>query len=269
MFNLFEIMQGAQGGNAYQTLANQFGIGQQQAQQAVEAVLPAISLGLQQQAQTLEGWQNILSTLSQSQNSAQFYDSDGDGIPDHLEKEGQFALGSMFGGPEMTQAIGQQAAQFAGIPANIMQQMMPAIIAMVMGGLFKGMNNSFGGMLGQMMQGGAAQGGLGQGGLGGMLGGMFGQGMQPQNQGNIFGNVLGGMFGGQQPQQQGGLGGMFGNILNSMMTGARQPEPPPQADPMGAGLEMLKGMFETGKHVQSTHMDTWQDLFNQFSKPRE
>ncbi len=40
MFNLFEIMQGAQGGNAYQTLANQFGIGQQQAQQAVEAVLP-------------------------------------------------------------------------------------------------------------------------------------------------------------------------------------------------------------------------------------
>lgn len=265
MINLFEIMQGAQGGNAYQSLANQFGIGPQQAQQAVEAVLPAITMGLQQQAQTLEGWQNILSTLGQSQTSAQFYDSDGDGIPDHLENEGKNALGSLFGGPEMTQAVAQQAAQFAGLPAQMMQQMMPAIAAMVMGGLLKGFTNSgLGGMLGQMMQGGAAQGGLG-----GMLGGMFGQGMAPQNQGNVFGNVLGGMFGGQQPQQQGGLAGMFGTILNSMVNGGRQPQPAPQADPLGAGLEMMKGMFETGKHVQSTQMDAWQDIFNQFSKPRE
>jgi hypothetical protein len=272
MINLFEIMQGAQGGNAYQNLANQFGIGQQQAQQAVEAVLPAISLGLQQQAQTIEGWQNILSTLGQSQNSAQFYDSDGDGIPDHLESEGRNALGSMFGGPDMTQAITQQAAQFAGLPASMMQQMMPVIAAMIMGGLFKGASNSgLGGILGQMMQGGAAPGGLG-----GMLGGMFGQGMGqqnpgPQNPGNVFGNVLGGMFGGQpQPQQQpGGLGGIFGTILNSMVTGGRPPEPPPQADPMAASLEMLKGMFETGKHVQSTQMSAWQDMFSQLSRPKD
>ena len=265
MINLFEIMQGAQGGNAYQNLASQFGIGPQQAQQAVEAVLPAISLGLQQQAQTIEGWQNILSTLGQSQNSAQFYDSDGDGIPDHLENEGRNALGSMFGGPEMTQAIAQQAAQFAGLPATIMQQMLPVITAMVMGGLFKGAANSgLGGILGQMMQGSAAQGGLG-----GMLGGMFGQGMNQNNPGNVFGNMMGGMFGGQPQPQQGGLGGMFGNILNTMMTGGRPPEPPPQADPLGAGLDMLKGMFETGKHVQSTQMDAWQEMFSQFSRPRD
>jgi hypothetical protein len=50
MFNLLEIMQAAQGGNAYNNLAQQFGIGTEQAQKAVEALLPAMSMGLQQQA---------------------------------------------------------------------------------------------------------------------------------------------------------------------------------------------------------------------------
>lgn len=267
MINLFDIMQSAQGGNAYNNLAQQFGIGPEQAQQAVQAVLPAISMGLQQQAQSLEGWQNILSTLGQSQSSAQFFDSDGDGIPDHLENEGQNALGTMFGGPEMTEAVAAHAAQFAGLPATIMQQMLPVIASMIVGGLFKGAtNNGLGGLIGQMMQGGAAQGGLGN-----IFGGMFGQNMAPQQpQGGMggFGNILGGMFGGAQqaPQQQGGLGGIFGNILGGMM-GAAQPAPPPKpADPVSAGLDMLKGMFESGQQIQGAQMDALQQIFGQFTR---
>jgi hypothetical protein len=265
MMNLFEIMQQAQGGNAYNNLAQQFGIGPDQAQKAVEAVLPAFSLGLQQQAQTLEGWSNILSSLSQSQNSAQFYDSDGDGIPDSMENDGQNALGGLFGTPEVTQAMAGQAAQFAGLPATIMQQMLPVIASMVIGGLFKSASNSgLGGLLGQMMQG-------GQSNLGTILGGMFGQAPQQPAPGG-FGNILGQMMGGGQPQQQpGGLGGMFGNILNQMMGGGRpapQAAPPPAADPVSAGLDMLKGMFESGQKVQSTQMDAFQQVFQQFSQKR-
>lgn len=246
MFNLFEIMQAAQGGNAFNNLGQQFGIGSEQAQKAVEAVLPAISLGLQQQTQTIEGWQNLLNTLGQSHGSAAFFDSDGDGIPDHLENEGNGALGTMFGGPEMAQAVAKNAAQFAGLPASIMQQMLPVIASMIMGGLFKGATNSgLGGILGQMMQGGGMGGGLGGagGGLGGMLGGMFGQPPQPQNP----------------------MGGMFGNILGQMMGGNRAaPQQPPDA--MSAGLDMLKGMFETGREVHSSQMDAWQKILGQLNQ---
>lgn len=274
MFNLFEIMQAAQGGNAFNNLGQQFGIGSEQAQKAVEAVLPAISLGLQQQTQTIEGWQNLLNTLGQSQGSAAFFDSDGDGIPDHLENEGNGALGTMFGGPEMAQAVAKNAAQFAGLPASIMQQMLPVIASMIMGGLFKGATNSgLGGILGQMMQGGGMGGGLGGaggglgGGLGGMLGGMFGQPPQPQNpMGGIFGNILGQMMGGGAPQpQQNPMGGMFGNILGQMMGGNRAaPQQPPDA--MSAGLDMLKGMFETGREVHSSQMDAWQKILGQLNQ---
>lgn len=252
MLNLFDIMQSAQGGNAYNNLAQQFGIAPEQAQKATEAVLPAFSMGLQQQAATMEGWQNILSSLSQAQGSAQFFDSDGDGIPDNLENQGQNALGAMFGGPQMANAVASHAAQFAGVPAAIMQQMLPVIAAMVLGGLFKGAASSgLGGLLGQMMQGGQT----GQGNIGGP-----------------FGNIFGSMPGGQQaPPQAGGLGGMWGNIMSSMMGGGRPapaPEPPPQADPMAAGIDVLKGMFETGKQVQTTQMDALQQIFSQFTPKR-
>lgn len=261
MFNLLEIMQAAQGGNAYNNLAQQFGIGTEQAQKAVEAVLPAISMGLQQQAQSMEGWQNILSSLSQAQGSEQFFDSDGDGIPDNLENQGENALGAMFGGPEVAQAVASQAAQFAGLPATMMQQMLPMIATMVIGGLFKGaMNNGLGGLLGQMMQGG------GQGGLGNILGGMFGQ--QPSQaggMGGMFGNILGQMMGqGAAPQQQ--PGGMFGNILGQMMGQPPQPAPPPAADPVTSGLDMLKTMFNTGKEVHSSQLDALQNIFAQFTQ---
>lgn len=277
MMNLLEIMQAAQGGNAYNNLANQFGIGPEQAQQAVQAVLPAFSMGLQQQAQTMEGWQNILGSLSQAKGSEEFFDSDGDGIPDHLEEQGNNALGAMFGAPDVSQAVATQAAQFAGLPAGLMQQMLPVIASMIIGGLFKGAtNNGLGGLLGQMMGGGAQGGGAQGGALGNILGGMFGQQAAPQQNagmGGMLGGILGQMLGGgqqQQPQQNNNMGGMLGNILGQMMGGGRQAAPPPPqpADPVSAGLDMLKGMFESGQKVQSTQMDAFSQVLQQLGQKR-
>lgn len=224
MLNLLEIMQNAQGGNAYQNLANQFGIGSDQAQKAVEALLPAFSMGLQQQTQTMEGWQSVLASLGQARNSAQFFDSDAAGIPDHLENEGQKALGAMFGNPETAQAVARQAAQFAGLPVQMMQQMLPVIASMVMGGLFKGAMN---------------------GGLGGVLGGMFGQpAPTPQQQaGTMLETFFGSFFGGRAPQ----------------------PLPDPQ-DPVAAGLDMLKGMFQTGQEVHTAQMEALSQIFQQVTR---
>lgn len=264
MLNLLEIMQNAQGGNAYNNLANQFGIGPDQAQQAVEALLPAFSAGLQQQANTLEGWQNILGSLSQAQGAEQFFDSDGDGIPDHLEEQGNNAVAAMFGGQEISQAVAGQAAQFAGLPASMMQQMLPVIASMVMGGLFKGaMNGGLGGLLGQMMQGGMQQGGLGN-----ILGSVLGQSMAPQQQApqGGLGGLLGGLLGGGQQQAAGG--GLLGGILGSLLGGGRAaPQPQPQAaDPVAMGLDALKGMFQTGQQVQGQQMDAFTQILGQLTK---
>lgn len=237
MLNLLDMMRQAQGGNAFGNLANQFGIAPDQAQKAVEALLPAFSMGLEQQTRTMEGWQNLLGTLSQAQGAAQFYDSDGDGIPDHLEQDGKQALGAMFGTPDTARAVAEHAARFAGMPAGIIQQMLPVIASMVMGGLFKGaMNGGMAGPLGQAMQ----------GGLGSILGGAFGQPKPqaaPANGADMLGTILGGLFGGRPPQ-----------------------DPPTPQDPVAAGLDMLKGMFQTGQEVHNTQMEALQQIFRQITQ---
>ncbi len=46
MFNLSDILQSAQGGQAIDNIAQRFGLSPEQAQAAVQALIPAISAGL-------------------------------------------------------------------------------------------------------------------------------------------------------------------------------------------------------------------------------
>ncbi len=236
MMNLFEIMQAAQGGNAYNNLAQKFGIAPEQAQAAVQSVLPAISLGLQQQAQSLEGWQGLLRTLGGSQASAEHFDKNGGGIPDALGKEGQSAIGAMFGSPQVSDAVAQHAAQTAGLPTTLVQQMLPVIASMVVGGLFKGATNAgLGALLGQAMQGGGL--------------------------GHILGQFLGGPF----PAGQAAAGNIFGSIVGQMLGAGKPAAPQPSTmDPVAAGLEALKSMFGTGQQIHAQHMDALTRIFSQF-----
>jgi hypothetical protein len=250
MMNLFEMMMQAQGGNAMQNLSRQFGLSPEQAQSAVESLLPAMSMGMQRQTESVDGLQNFMQMFGGGQ-FAGFHDADGDGIPDNAVSQGNDVLGALFGGKDMSRAVAAQAAAASGVSDAILKQMMPVVASMLMGGLFKGaMGNGLGGLMGQAMQ----------GGLGNMPGGGYQQPQQPQN-------PLGGLFGG--PAGGGLMGGMLGNILGGLMGGGRQ-APPPQAapDPMMAGLDMLKGMFQTGQQVNQGYQDNLQQMFEQFTQRR-
>lgn len=233
MMNLFEMMMQAQGGNAVNNMARQFGLAPEQAQSAMEALLPAFQMGMQRQAGTPDGMESLLKMFGGGQ-FAGFHDANGDGIPDAAATQGNDILGQLFGGKEVSRAVANQAAAMSGISDAILKQMLPVMASMLMGGLFKGaMNNGLGGLMGQAMQ----------GGLSNMMGGMAGQ---PQQQ------AAGGLF-----------GGLLGNLFGGMMGGAR-PQPQPQ-DPVVAGLDMFKGMFDSGQKVQQAQMDGLQQIFEQFT----
>jgi hypothetical protein len=239
MMNLFEMMTQAQGGNAVNNMARQFGLAPDQAQSAMEALLPAFSTGLQRQAQSADGLQNLMQMFGGGQY-ASFHDADGDGIPDNAQEQGNDILGQLFGGKEVSRAVAAQASAISGVSDSILKQMLPVMASMLMGGLFKGaMGNGLGGLMGQAMQ----------GGLGGMMGQMMSQPPQQQAGGGLF-------------------GGLLGNLMGGMLGGGRQQPPPQPQDPMMAGLDMLKGMFETGQTVQRSQMDGLQQIFEQFSGRR-
>ena len=222
--NLFDMLANSQNGQGMDQLARQFGLSQQQAQDAVAALLPAFSQGLKRNASDPYGVGSFISAMASGNHAKYFEDAQNAFSPQGMA-EGNGILGHLFGSKDLSRAVASQAAQATGLGQQTLQQMLPVIASMIMGGLFKQSTNQlqgaqaagFGGsgnplqeIIEQMMR----QGGQMGGGLGG---GMPGQPQpqqrqtpqQPQGQpvdpfDNPFGKILKDMFGGAMPGMPGG-----------------------------------------------------------------
>lgn len=286
MMTLFDIMQQAQNGQAMQNIARQYGLSQQQTQAAIEALLPAFSMGLQRQTQDPYAFGGLAQMMA-ANPYAKMFDANGDGIPDHAQAMGNNVLGQLFGSKEVSNAVAAQAAATTGLGQAILKQMLPVIASMVMGGLSKSASSrGLDGFFGQFAE---------------MMSGKQAAPPQQANPVNPFDAILGGFFGntGQPPRQppqaqpgsMGGamgadaFGGMLGQILSGMMGGAQPgagaatqaaPEPrraEPQSDeteeptsgatgPGAIGLDALNQMFEHGRKVQDQHQTALKDIFD-------
>ncbi|MFB9984111.1 DUF937 domain-containing protein [Mesorhizobium kowhaii] len=232
MPTLFDMLAQAQNGNGMQALAQQYGLSMQQTQAAVAALLPAFSQGLQRNTADPYGLGAFMTAMASGQHAKYFEDATRAFSPQGVD-EGNGILGHLFGSKDLSRAVASQAAQASGVSQQILQQMLPAIASMVMGGLFKQTTNQ--------MQ---AAGGFGGGGnnpLGEIIEQMMRQGgmqapapqprqaPQPQNpMDNPLGKVLQDMFGGGAPQPQ----------------SQPQPAPNPYGDnPLG---KVLQDMFGGG-----------------------
>ncbi|QEL23277.1 DUF937 domain-containing protein [Bosea sp. F3-2] len=286
MMNLFDIMQSAQNGRAVPNLAQQYGLSLQQTQAALDALLPAFSMGLQRQTQDPFAF-GALAQMMTASPYARFFEAAGSGIPTGAQSAGNDVLSQLFGSREVSQAIAAQAAATSGVSQAILKQMLPIIAAMLMGGLSKSSSNEgLGGILGQfaeMMR--------------GQMPGMQPAPQQPQMPANPFEAILKGMFGqaGAQPQASpqanptDPFGGALGQILGGMFGGAAasQPEsapaprsapprraPAPETEPEEAspsslppgpgsiGLDALNQMFEHGRQIQDEHQNALKSILD-------
>lgn len=293
MLNLFDMLNQSQSGQGMEALARQFNLSQQQTQAAVEALLPAFSQGLKQNAADPYGIGAFMTALASGQHAKYFENPMAAFSPQGVQ-EGNGILGHLFGSKDLSRAVAAQAAQATGLGQQVLQQMLPVIASMIMGGLFKqstnqlqaggfgGGSNPLGDIIEQMMR---------QG--GGILGGgqpQQRQAPQPQNPfDNPFGKVLQDMFGGgaaqQQPQQrqapQNPMGdNPWGKILEEMLGGGgqqssapqqrRAPQPEPQENPSGRPRnkydDIFGDMFETGRKQRDDYQKGVESIFEQFTK---
>lgn len=239
MFSLNDILQQAQGGSGIENLAQQFGISPQQAKSAVEALMPALSAGLQTRTQEPSGLADLFGAMFNERNQQAYEDPSALNAAE-TAANGQDAVERLFGTGQATQALAAHAAQTTGLSSGLLQSMIPVIISMVMGGMFKGMQNSgLGGMLEQLGRAGANSPGNSSGGLGDLLG---------QVLGGALGGAFGGGMGGQAPerqrapqQDQGGLGGGLGDLLGGMLGGGRQA---PQGRDQGGADQIFPQGFD-------------------------
>jgi len=259
MPSLFDIFAQAQNGNGMQALAQQYGLSMQQTQAAVQALLPAFSQGLQRNTADPYGLGAFMTAMASGQHAKYFDDASRAFSPQGID-EGNGILGHLFGSKDLSRAVAAQAAQATGLSQQVLQQMLPAMASMMMGGLFKQTNNQMqgaggfsagGNPLGEIIEQMMRQGGVAQ----------PSQQQQPSNPygENPLGKVLQDMFGGgaQQPQGQPQQApDPFGNnplgkVLQDMFGGgAQQPQGRPQQAPDTSGNnplgKVLQDMFGGG-----------------------
>ncbi len=303
MLPLFDMLANAQNGQAMEQLSRQFGLSMQQTQSAVEALMPAFSQGLKRNTSDPYGLGSFMSAMASGQHAKYFEDAQKAFAPQGVS-EGNGILGHLFGSKDLSRAVADQAAQVSGVSSQVLQQMLPVIASMIMGGLFKqstnqmhggqqaagfgGAGNPLGEIIEQMMK---------QG--GDMMAGRVPQPAPPPQQhpdpfDNPFGKVLKDMFGGGMPQQpppqqrraepqaQNPWGdNPLGKIFEEMMKGgqaAGRAAPPPEPEPRTRQPNPPEGraknpyddifgeMFKTGAKQRDEYEKNIGSIFDQFAK---
>jgi hypothetical protein len=254
MPTLFDMLTQAQNGSGMQALAQQYGLSMQQTQAAVTALLPAFSQGLQRNTADPYGLGAFMTAMASGQHAKYFEDATRAFSPQGVD-EGNGILGHLFGSKDLSRAVASQAAQASGVSQQILQQMLPVIASMVMGGLFKQTtgqmpgagNNPLSDIIGQMMRQGGMQ-------------APRSEPQQPNAMDNPFGKILQDMFGGaaeqpqSQPQQMGNpyADNPLGKALQDMFGGAQQPQQPARGpgrssdNPLGKMFEQMLGQGAAG-----------------------
>ena len=191
-------------GSPLSQMAGQFGLDQNQVQQALAAILPAMSSGLKNNVRQPGGPEALARALSQG-NHERYLERPEQAFEPTGQQDGRAILGHLFGSKDVSRRVSQHAAEKTGLGGDMIQQMLPAIASMVMGSLgrnTKGIGEQqlaqgLSMLGGQQQQQAAPQGG--GGGLGGLIGGVLG--------------ALGGGRGRQQaPQGLQGGGGQAGGL---------------------------------------------------------
>ncbi|MDP3067726.1 MAG: hypothetical protein Q8M72_03550, partial [Methylocystis sp.] len=137
-------------------------------------------------------------------------------------------LADLFGSPAAAGRVVQVASRESGLRPDILSQLLPVLVSVLIGGLFKNVSNrGLGGVLGQLVSSGA---------LGSILEQMLGGARTPQPEPAPMPAPRGGATGG------GLFGGLLGSILGSLLGGGRRPTP----DPYGGSTGDAGGFGRSG-----------------------
>lgn len=133
MFNWFDLMRQIQGSASFDAVARQFHLSSDQSQRVVAAFLPAFILGLQHAATPNDPSRFFPSMMSEAYRN--FWQMTGQTFSSQAQREGRKLLDQLFGSDEVSRRVAHQAADYAGVSADTMQQILPLLAGIMAGGM--------------------------------------------------------------------------------------------------------------------------------------
>jgi hypothetical protein len=257
--NLYEMMRQAQGGEAFASLARQYGLTQDEVRRAVEAFTPAFSTALQRNTADPMGFFQFMQALASGQH-AQFYRSPEEAAAPAGRREGEAILDRLFGSRELSRAVADQISAATGLADAVVSEMMPALSAMMMGGLEQQVGSGHNPMLEEMTRRMSALSGAAP-----AAGSETAQDTDPKRreQGSPFpGASAGSPF-------EAMFQTLYGAGLGSGEPGgrARAPRREPEPGAPRAGSDVFGELFEPGRKISEAYQRRIETLFDQFARP--
>jgi hypothetical protein len=275
MLPLFDMMLRAQNGEGMQAIGRQFGLAQEQAAQAMAALMPAFSSGFKRTSANPYDLTSLMSSMFTGSYAKYFEDVTKAFMPQGTA-DGNAVLEKLFGSKDVSRAIAAQAEQLTGIGQDVFKKMMPAMADALMGGLFKQMTGQMSGSNEAM----AAMNQMSQQWLQGM--GLQPKAPQPPSSNpfdNPFAQAMRSMWGMDKPEQpqstgqnpfadnpfakafQDMMAGGFASAQTTATPGTSKDRPAADGNPY---QDMMNSMFDSGLEVQKTYQKNLESIFDSY-----
>ncbi len=138
MFNWFDLMRQAQTSAAMDALARQFHLSGDQPQKIMAAFMPAFAMGLQHATTSGDPARFFQSMMSGGYQN--FWQAAGNPFTPQAQQQGRHLLDQLFGSDDVSRRVAHQAADYAGVSAETMQQVLPLLAGILAGGMAQWMN---------------------------------------------------------------------------------------------------------------------------------
>ncbi|MBP0438591.1 DUF937 domain-containing protein [Tianweitania sediminis] len=278
MLPLFDMLSAADNGRAMELMARQYGLTQQQVQLATEALLPAFSQGLKRNVADPYGVGAFVQAMASGQHGRYFEDASRALGPEGLA-DGNGILSHLFGSKEISRAVAAQAAQATGITQSVLQQMLPTLAAIIMGGLFKQSTgqvagqsggNVIGDIIEQMMRRSSPQAAPTSAGPPGFdpFDNPFGKAMKEMMAGHRAGQPDG-RTAPQNPFNETPWGKMMEGWIGAAGAAPEPPPTNPSGRPRNPYDDLFGDMFETGRKTGEDYQKNTEAIFDRFMKGME
>jgi hypothetical protein len=171
-------------------MAQGLGVGSQDARSGMEALLPALTRGLQRNTQNQGGLGGLANAIQNGGHQRYIERPDLLGQRESIQ-DGNNILGHILGSKDVSRNVAAHASKETGLDSDILKKMLPMLAAAVMGGLgqqSQAGGGAGGGLLGQML--GAATGGGSRASSGSPGTAMLEQLLDSNQDGNVLDDVL-------------------------------------------------------------------------------
>jgi hypothetical protein len=211
MASLYAILDNAHDGEGVSAIGREFGLTAAQTDAAVNALLPAISMGLKQSTATLDGLGQLFGMMGQQPDLHGMYDDAETAFGSDGVAAGNDALSVIFGSPDVSRAVVDHAQKASGVDSSILKKLLPVIAGTILSGLMRSGSSGKAAAPAQPMPGGGS--------LGDVLGQIFGRAIQgspmPADPGQQFPPA--GRQASPLPADTGGQSGQDGDLLGSIL----------------------------------------------------